>query len=256
MARAAKKVSARKTTKRQGGKKGRTWNWKFNNVYVADQKKWTKEARLTLPAPKDTVRGCIFAALVAVKKGSDKDIEAAAIKMGLEKLTTQSTKKQVQMKLRRFAKHGVVLREKNTKKMQRRELRAQRAADRAAAGKAPRTRKTAVIAKKVVRVAPLAAPVVPPVPVPAPAVRPPRKVAPKAAKAPVSAPAPAVPPAPAAPNPANPPRPRPVLRAKPKPAPAPDAVPPVPVDPAGDPAPAHPVEQLLAERAAATATNE
>ena len=249
MARAAKKVPASATAKtRPGGKKGRTWNWKFKNTYVSDQKKWTKEARLTLPAPKDTVRGCIFAALVAVKKGTDKEIEDAAIKMGLGKLTTQSTKKQVQMKLRRFAKHGVVLREKNTKKMLRHELRAQRAAERLEA-KQKKNAKTATARPPVPRPAPASRPAVP-----VPAVRPPRKAAPKAVKAVAPVPAPPVPPVPVSPNPAKPPRPR--LRAK---APGPVAAPapgPTPV-PAGEPetpppaplpADASAVDLLLQER--------
>ena len=248
MARAAKKVPASATAKtRPGGKKGRTWNWKFKNTYVSDQKKWTKEARLTLPAPKDTVRGCIFAALVAVKKGTDKEIEDAAIKMGLGKLTTQSTKKQVQMKLRRFAKHGVVLREKNTKKMLRHELRAQRAAERLEA-----KQKTA----KTVRPAPVVA--IHPSPgafsrKARTAVRPPRKAAPKAAKVVAPVPAPPVPPAPVSPNPAKPPRPR--LRAKapgPVPVPAPGPTPGLAGEPETPtpalPADASAVDLLLQER--------
>jgi len=268
MARTAKEVAASKTAKKaRGGKPGRKWTWNFANTYVADQKKWTKEARLTLPAPKDTVRGCIFAALVQVKTGTDKDILEAALKLGLEKLTKQSARKQVQMKLRRFAKHGVVVRDKQTKKKMRRAARDARAAERAI------TRKTAT--KQPVLVVKKTAPAAPPAPArtrpvraprpPAPAgVTAPRKAAPrKAAAAPGlgAAPAPGtpVPPAPASPNPGNPPAPRRVVRAKPKPAPAPGPAdgpaPGPPAPPAPAPAP-HPVAALLAERAAVSASDE
>jgi hypothetical protein len=119
MARTAAKsfasAAARKTSAR-GGKKGRHWNWGHKNSFVSDTKQWTKDARLRLPAPKNTVIGCVYAAVVHCGKGDDDKIIAQCQKMGIDKITKQGVRKQVQLKLRRFAKWGVIERTKNTRK--------------------------------------------------------------------------------------------------------------------------------------------
>lgn len=126
MARTKKKTAGRAAAKKKrsgsfrGGIKGRSWNWGHLNTYVPSQKAWAKDARLRLPASKTTVRGVIFNALRHVKKGTDDEILAVALKLGLAQITKQSPRKQMQVKLRRFAKWGVVVRFAHTKKAERR----------------------------------------------------------------------------------------------------------------------------------------
>lgn len=122
MATATRKGAARSRAKKKqkGGVKGRSWNWGHTNTLVLDTKKWTKDARLRLPAPKDSVLGCVFAAMEKLKKASDDELQDECEKMGLGKITRQQPRKQVQVKLRRLRRWGVVARDKHTKKARRR----------------------------------------------------------------------------------------------------------------------------------------
>lgn len=127
MATATRKGAARAhTTKHKGGVKGRSWNWGHTNTFIVDTKKWTKDARLRLPANPKSVLGVVFRAVQKLKRASDNDILAECLKSGLS--TKQNKRKQVQIKLRRLKRWGVVARGKNTKKEMRRKNREKRTA--------------------------------------------------------------------------------------------------------------------------------
>lgn len=127
MATATKKGAARaRASKYKGGVKGRSWNWGHTNSFVLDTKKWTKDARLRLPANPKSVLGCVFRAVQKLKRASDDDILAECLRVGLS--TKQNKRKQVQIKLRRLKRWGVVARDKNTKKALRRKNRERRTA--------------------------------------------------------------------------------------------------------------------------------
>jgi hypothetical protein len=121
MATATRKGAARpadkaKTKGKARGPVGRTWNWGHTNTFVTDTKKWTKDARMSLPYPKTSVMGCVFAAIQHLKKGTDEEILDECLKRNLEDITSQGPRKQVQIKLRRLKRWGVVERAKHTKK--------------------------------------------------------------------------------------------------------------------------------------------
>ncbi len=56
---------------------------------------------------KDSVFGCVYYALRGIKKGSVTEVVDEAERLGLKKHTQQSTRKQVQVKLRRMRRKGV-----------------------------------------------------------------------------------------------------------------------------------------------------
>lgn len=123
MARAAAKTTrgkaAAKKKAHRGGAKGRKWTWGHVNIFITDTKKWHKDARIKLPGSKHTVRGVVFRAMQQLKKGSDDTVIALCEKMGIKHLTKQNARKQVQMKLRRLRRWGVITRAKHTKKAKR-----------------------------------------------------------------------------------------------------------------------------------------
>lgn len=206
MARTAKKAAhntAAKKTKtktNRGGVKGRSWTWGHVNIFITDTKKWSKDARLRLPGSKMTVRGIVFRAMQQLKKGSDETVIATAVKMGLKNVTKQNVRKQVQMKLRKLRRWGVITRAKHTKKARRSSTKARstKPVSQPVKVAAPSNRATAPARKPKPAIGqpkPPAASKKRPVPKPKPA---PAKRTPKPAPSPVPAEAPS----PAAPAPA------------------------------------------------------
>lgn len=147
MATATRKGAARaRASKHKGGVKGRSWNWGHSNSFVVDTKKWTKDARLRLPANPKSVLGCIFRAIQKLKRATDDDVLDECLRMGLS--TKQNKRKQVQIKLRRLRRWGVVARDKNTKKAKRRKDRERRTATVVKERTAPAAGSGPVAAKK------------------------------------------------------------------------------------------------------------
>ena len=55
-----------------------------------------------------SIEGCVLAGLRKVKRGSLDEVHAAALKLGLKKVTDQDTREQTRVWLRRLEKLGVV----------------------------------------------------------------------------------------------------------------------------------------------------
>ena len=146
-------------TKAKGGAVGKRSHsgWGWVNTFI-------KEAKL--PPSRKTVRGIVYEAVRKLRKGTDKEVTALAMQMGLDKMTDQNPHRQVQIKLRGLANPKrdfyCITREKPKKDAKKEKPKA-----------APAKKKVPAKAKP----KPKAAPAPKPTPAPAPAPKP--KAAPK-----------------------------------------------------------------------------